>query len=386
MAGGGEPVDYVVIGGGFYGCCLALMLRSISRSVVVVEAADRLLSRASRVNQARVHTGFHYPRSALTAVKSMVLRQKFAKHFPDAVVANFQMLYAIASQRSKVSAKRFLRTFTDMGAPIAPASPGHSALFRSDMIDGVFACEEYAFDFSVLRTHFEERFASLDMDLRLRTRVVGVDERADDVVVRLDDGHELVARRVFNVTYSQINQILRSAALPEAELKHELAEIALVEMPPALEKIGFTVMDGPFFSCMPYPSAGLHSLTHVRYTPHASWTDRRDLPSAYDVFDRLPRDSKHVHMILDSSRYVPALSDVVWKRSIYDVKTVLVKTEKDDARPILFRRQPDTSRVISIMGGKIDNIYDLFDLVRMTEPAWAGADERHVYPATAAAG
>ena len=36
----GKDVDYLIIGGGFYGCCLALYLRSISDRVLVVEAAD----------------------------------------------------------------------------------------------------------------------------------------------------------------------------------------------------------------------------------------------------------------------------------------------------------------------------------------------------------
>jgi hypothetical protein len=31
------------------------------------------------------------------------------------------------------------------------------------------------------------------------------------------------------------------------------------------------------------------------------------------------------------------------------------------------------------MGGKIDNIYDLFDLVKTTDEAFACADDRHVY-------
>ena len=66
----GVRFDHIIIGGGFYGCCLALFLRSISRKVLLIEAEDQLLSRASRVNQARVHTGFHYPRSAATASAS----------------------------------------------------------------------------------------------------------------------------------------------------------------------------------------------------------------------------------------------------------------------------------------------------------------------------
>ena len=375
-----EAVDYVVIGGGFYGCCLALMLRSISEKVMLVEAGNQLMERASRVNQARVHTGFHYPRSALTAVKSMVLRQRFAADFPDAVVSNFQMLYAIAARRSKVSAKRFYRSFVDMGAPIAPATPSQAALFRPDFVEGVFACEEFAFDFSVLRQHFIRRFAELDFDVRLNSEVCELEDCRDEVVVRLSDGSEVRARRAFNVTYSQINHLLRSGLLPEADLKHELAEVALVKVPSSLEGIGITVMDGPFFSCMPYPSAGRHSLTHVRYTPHASWTDQGTDRSAYEVRDSITPESQCRHMVLDASRFVPAIADVEWDRSLFDVKTLLIKNEKDDGRPILFRQQPETSRVISIMGGKIDNIYDLFDLVRQTEPEWKRADERYVFP------
>ena len=57
----GQPgrYDAIIIGGGFYGCCLALYLRSILENVLVLEREGGLLSRASFVNQARIHTGFH---------------------------------------------------------------------------------------------------------------------------------------------------------------------------------------------------------------------------------------------------------------------------------------------------------------------------------------
>jgi len=91
--------DVVIVGGGFYGCCLALFLRSISDKVLVVEAQDALLTRASRVNQSRIHAGFHYPRSFVTALRSQALSARFARDFSDAVVDDFQMLYAIARRR-----------------------------------------------------------------------------------------------------------------------------------------------------------------------------------------------------------------------------------------------------------------------------------------------
>jgi glycine/D-amino acid oxidase-like deaminating enzyme len=372
------PVDYLIVGGGFYGASLALFLRSVSARVMVVEAGPALLGRASRVNQARVHTGFHYPRSALTAVKSMVLHRRFAADFPDAVVDDFQMLYAVARNRSKVSAKRFFHMFRDMGAPIAPATPPQAALFDPSRIEAAFACTEFAFDYSVLQRHLADQLDALDIDLRLNTTVEEVADVAGGAVARLSTGEEIHARYIFNVTYAQLNAVLRSGGLPEAALKHELAEVALIEPPPQLDGYGITVMDGPFFSAMPYPAEGLHSLTHVRYTPHASWTDRDTALSPYQVFERMTPATRHRHMILDARRYVPCLVEAQWRRSLYEVKTVLVKNEKDDGRPILYQRQPQDSRIISIMGGKVDNIYDLFDLVRTTEPEWAGADLRHL--------
>ena len=51
--------------------------------------------------------------------------------------------------------------------------------------------------------------------------------------------------------------------------------MALVEPPAELGGAAVTVMDGPFFSLMPYPSRGLFTLSHVRYTPHCSWHDGR---------------------------------------------------------------------------------------------------------------
>lgn len=373
--------DYIVIGGGFYGCCLALYLRSISRRVLVVEASSRLMNRASRVNQARVHTGFHYPRSAATAVKSMLLHRRFLKDFPEAVVGDFQMLYAIARRRSKVAAKKFYRMFRDMGAPIAPAPPSHRALFNADMIEEAFTCFEVAFDHAVLARQVGARLADAGVEVRLSTELCGLQDRAGGVVAGLSDGSEVTARYAFNITYAQINAVLAKAGLPHARLKHEIAELALIEPPCELEKIGVTVMDGPFFSTMPYPSEQLHSLTHVRYTPHESWADDPERRDPYRYFASLDPETRYAFMLRDAQRYLPCLGGATFRRSIYDIKTVLLKNEGDDGRPILYHRKPDSSRVISILGGKIDNIYDLFEAVKGTSPEFASLDAGFVFGA-----
>ncbi len=369
-------VDYLIVGGGFYGCCLALFLRSISAKVLVIEAGDTLLDRASRVNQARVHTGFHYPRSALTAVRSMLLHQRFMTDFPEAVVDDFQMLYAIARRRSKVSAKRFYRMFRDIGAPIRPALPSEAALFDPDMVEGIFACSEAAFDYTVLRHHLARRLDHSGVEVRMSVALAHLQDQPDGIRATLSDGSEIEARYAFNITYAQINDVLGRSGLPPAALKHELAEIALVEPPAELQGLGVTVMDGPFFSCMPYPSAQLHSLTHVRYTPHVSWNDKTGGPSAYENMAQFQPRTRVQHMIHDAQRYMPCLGRCVPHQSLYEVKTVLTKNERDDGRPILYQQLPADSRLVSILGGKIDNIYDLFDLVRGTDAEFGAAHAR----------
>jgi glycine/D-amino acid oxidase-like deaminating enzyme len=379
QAGARTAHDYIVIGGGFYGCCLALYLRSISSRVLLVEAGARLMDRASRVNQARVHTGFHYPRSAATAVKSMVLHRRFLADFPDAVVGDFQMLYAIARRRSKVTAKKFHRMFRDMGAPIELAQPSHRALFDPDMIEDVFACQEFAFDHKILGQQVAMRLVAAGIDVRLNTALTGLSDHRSGVVAALSDGSEVSARFAFNITYAQINAVLAEAGLPGAKLKHEVAELALIEPPRALDRIGVTVMDGPFFSAMPYPSEALYSLTHVRYTPHESWADNSAARDPYRHFASLTPESRYAFMLRDAQRYLPCLAEARYRRSIYDLKTILIKNEGDDGRPILYHRKPDESRVISILGGKIDNIYDLFEAVKDTAPEFAGLNARLVF-------
>ncbi len=345
---------------------------------MLVEAGDTLLDRASRVNQARIHTGFHYPRSALTAVKSMALHRRFVADFAEAVTDDFQMLYAIARRRSKVCAKRFYRMFRDIGAPIMAASSPQSALFDNRHIESVFACSEAAFNYKILRRMLMDRLDQEGVSLQLCTSVEALRDSDDDTVATMSDGSEIQARYVFNITYSEINNVLASSRLPQAKLKHELTELALIEPPEELRGIGVTVMDGPFFSCMPYPAEQLYSLTHVRYTPHESWIDNDGLgrPSSH-LASHQPITRVH-HMIKDSQRYMPCLERAIYRRSIYEVKTLLLKNEQDDARPILIHRKPEDSRVISILGGKIDNIYDLFDFVRQFSPELKGAHAQHL--------
>lgn len=360
--------DAVIIGGGFYGAVIAVYLakqRGFKR-IVLVERESALLTRASYNNQARVHNGYHYPRSFTTAYRSRVNLPKFVRDCPDAVKQDFTKLYAIARRNSKVTAKQFEHFCREIDAKIQPAAPSLQALFEPRLIESVFLVEEYVFDSTKLTSWVERELKECGVQVRFETRVTAISNGPLNgtlrVVIQPNRGTEALipCRYVFNCTYSGLNQFNGDFPGLQTGLKQEIAEMALIQVPPPLQGLGITVMDGPFFSMMPFPPVDLHTLSHVRYTPHLHWSDRQGI-DPYQKLEQYERVTRVDRMLRDVSRYLPAMLDAKYVDSLFEVKTVLVKNEGDDGRPILFERHPELPGCYSILGGKIDNIYDVLE-------------------------
>jgi glycine/D-amino acid oxidase-like deaminating enzyme len=355
-------VDALVIGGGFYGLYVAAHLREKLMNVMVCEREADLMQRASYANQARVHNGYHYPRSIVTAFRSRVNYARFVSEFPGCIDQSFAKVYAIARKFSKVTSEQFRRLALRIGAPIRPADPSTRRLFAADFIEDVFATEECAFNAVKLKEQMEERIAKARIDVCLETKIERLQPAGDCLDVELTAAgveRKVRAGMVLNCSYSNINQPIVASGIPPIPLKHELAEIALVDVPDELRQRGVTVMCGPFFSCMPFPAQGLHSLSHVRYTPHGHWYDGDQYAPATDVFRRAARESQFPAMQRDAQRYVPLMAGCVYRGSLWEVKTVLPRNEVDDGRPILFKPHYGIRNHHVLMGGKIDNVYDV---------------------------
>lgn len=358
--------DAVIIGGGFYGATIALYLakqRGLKR-ILLVEREPSLLTRASYNNQARVHNGYHYPRSFTTAYRSRVNLPKFVRDWPHSVKQDFTKLYAIARRNSKVTAKQFYRFCREIGANIQPADPSLRKLFEPRLIEEVFLVEEYAFDTTRLAQWAERELRESGVQVRLQTRVTSIHRGANqNLFVTLQDVHseELMnCRFVFNCTYSGLNQLAGDFAGTRTGLKHEVTEMALIKVPSVLQDLGITVMDGPFFSMMPFPARGLHTLSHVRYTPHLYWIDEQGV-DPYQKLAAYERSTRFDRIVRDVGRYLPSILHAKYVDSLFEVKTILLKNECDDGRPILFERHPELPGCYSVLGGKIDNIYDVLE-------------------------
>ncbi|ODT96388.1 MAG: amino acid oxidase [Planctomycetes bacterium SCN 63-9] len=359
-----QTYDAVVIGGGFYGSVVGRELRRYFDRVLILEQEKDLMQRASYVNQARVHQGYHYPRSILTSLRSRLNFTRFVDEYGGAVVSEFEKYYAIARTFSKVNARQFKQFCDRIGAPVGPAPSRVKALLNPFHIEETFTVLEYAFNSAKLKDLIKAQLVANDVEFQLRSSLETA--RPAGRSLRLTVEHEgatdtIEARYVFNCSYSHINGVLWRSGLPLIPMKHEFAEMALIDVKEPLKGMGITIMDGPFFATMPFPDRNLHSLHHVRYTPHHSWLDTRDggyLDARKHFASHRPA-SHYEHMIKDGIRYIPSLADARYVESLWEIKTVLPRSEVDDSRPILFRPVDDVPNIICILGGKIDNVFDI---------------------------
>ena len=117
-------------------------------------------------------------------------------------------------------------------------------------------------------------------------------------------------------------------------------------------------MDGQYWSTMPYPAFDCHSLSHVRYTPHMKWHEKNYCTDAYKISDRKQK-TKQLHMLNDAKRYLPIMKNSDYIGSKYTIKTVVSRNEINDGRPIVVKEHSVNPLIVSILGSKIDNIYDL---------------------------
>jgi glycine/D-amino acid oxidase-like deaminating enzyme len=349
----GYTCDALVIGGGFYGCETALELVRLGfEKVVLVEREPGLLRRASFVNQARIHNGYHYPRAYATAMRSRKNFETFVDEYSHAVMHDLEKYYAIA-KGSRVTADQYQAFCDQIGAFCRPAPRDVEILFEPGTIERVFLVRELAFDAVKIERRLSEQLLAANVELRLEqsARIVGLTDQAVEIKV---SGRLERAPWVFNCTYAELETVGVSI---RTRIKKELAEMILIRPPPQLKGRGVTVMDGPFFSTMPFPASGLHSLSHVRYTPH----EASENPEGSAV---RPVKSNGIAMLRDAARFMSCLSRAQIETSIFEIKAVLLKTENDDARPILMEKSAENERLLSILGSKIDNIYEVREYLR----------------------
>ena len=373
-----EQYDCVILGLGTYGLYCANKLAKLdpSKKILILEKDSQAFQRASYVNQARVHNGYHYPRSLSTALKSAKYYQRFIKDYDFAINSKFEKIYAISSDFSYASGENF-KDFCN-NANIKGDEIDSGKFFKEDVIDQAFVTEEFSLDAKKICKYFLSNLRkSPNVEIRYSTIINKAEKEGDNYHLKLSDKSSVYSNFIINATYASINQILNIFGFDNFKIKYEIAEICLGNVSNNILNIGLTVMDGPFFSLMPFGLSGLHSLSGVNQTPHKTSYDK--LPT----FDCQKENKNCTKEVLDNcnlciakpktawtemhqlaKRYLKGDIEMTYKESLFAIKPILQSSEISDSRPTIIKEFCNSPRFVSVLSGKFNTIYDLDQILK----------------------
>ncbi len=374
--------DFVIVGGGIFGCYAALYLAGKGGRVCLIEKEDRLFQKASLVNQARLHGGYHYPRSMATAALSDEHKARFtAEHRPFVNFA-FEKFYAIDRFGSFTDPQQFERfcRHLDIRCERVPEHP----LFNYERLESLYRTEEYSFDPVLLGNFYRQKIDAMAgitvlTNTRLTQALINGQQWVLEAKRQQEDLSEtliLDTPVVINATYAATNALNRLFGVDELALTHELSEIAFVHSPQFNGK-GLTVMDGPFGSIMPYGLSGLLSLSSVAYTHHKiSYDDLptfecqvpedpRCRPAAPGICTECPRRpvSNAYKMLAQMQQYYDDSVQFEHLFSYFTIKSKLKASYIDDGRPTEIARLRDEPSFYCLFAGKVNSIYEVEKIV-----------------------
>lgn len=368
--------DKIIIGAGIYGLYAALSCGRRGQNVLVLECDKAPFTRATYINQARVHQGYHYPRSLATALKSAGYFERFNREYAFCINSEFDQVYATSARYSWTDRDQFINFCKAADIPCEELPV--QRYFKEEMCDGAFLTREYTYDAMILKDYFLSETAGIsNIKIQYDSRVERIEKQSDRYEIEINGGNTYQAPYVLDAAYAGTNQILNMAGYEMFEIKYELCEIILCEVNEKLRNCGITVMDGPFFSVMPFGKTGCHSLTSVAFTPHA--TCYKELPefSCQSICTNGCSKTKlgncnecnakpHTAFAYMSSlarKYIRDDYEFHYKKSLFSMKPILMSSEIDDSRPTVIRTYSEKPTFVAVLSGKINTIFDLDEIL-----------------------
>lgn len=326
------PLKIAVAGAGIYGSTIAIRLAGRGHAVHLFDPLG-ILRAASAINQFRIHSGYHYPRSPETIEETLEARAEFLEAFAPAIVRNCSHYYAIPHEGSLTPPPLFESVMSDHRVPLKPARP---QWMNFDFIDKCYEVEEEIYDPDALRRLLEDRIAA--SGVRFEQRAFNPGERA---------GFDFVIWATYGLGYSR--GIFRAA-------KFQVAEKILIELPEHLRRVSLVVIDGPFTAFDPYGNSGRSQFGSAKHTNH--WTTKNasePIPEPYAHLLNRPtfepvEFTRFEAMRADSALAVPDSRHARYLGSRFTIRVVEDNPAQDRRTLYLLETSP---RELHIFSGKV---------------------------------
>jgi hypothetical protein len=348
-----------IVGGGIFGCLASIELSKVGHEVTLFESSSDVLKNASEINQARLHTGMHYPRDFETAFNAKKNHDDFKELFPEAVVP-IEQIYAVG-KGSKINFSDFLSFGKRLG--LHNSEIPCPAYLKAEFLEGVVRVPESTIDITIMRKEVKKLLSRYSVNLLLNESVNDVEIELGKPMLSSGNRQEVFDYLVV-ATYSTVDTFARKLGIAFRPTKKQLTEVVLCKIP-ELSGIGVTVMDGPFWSTMPYGLSGLHTLTSVVHTPFLeSFSDKLDCQKMHPFCGResladcnscLLRPASKTQSIIEHVKsFFRKEMEITLSHSMYTVKSLPfdLHSVSTDYRPTDIFHSPRINTIL-VHSGKI---------------------------------
>jgi glycine/D-amino acid oxidase-like deaminating enzyme len=191
-----ENYARLIIGAGIYGLYSAIALAKLGLSVAVLDADTAPFLRGSYINQARVHNGYHYPRSFSTAAKSAKYFQRFTADFNDCILFDFEQIYAISANYSWTNGSQFAKFCKNVKIRCDEMSD-ITPYFNTHAVEKAFVTHEFTFDAKLIGEKMYEEAVALGVKFAFNANIVAIEANGDKYKIHTAD-RVVAGRNQFN--------------------------------------------------------------------------------------------------------------------------------------------------------------------------------------------
>jgi hypothetical protein len=324
--------NIAVAGAGIYGATTAIRLAERGHHVSLFDPLG-IMQAASAINQYRVHSGYHYPRSPDTISETLEARREFIEAFAPAIVRNSRHFYAIPREGSRTTPEEYESVMRFHGLPLRNCRP---EWINFAYIAQCYEVEENSYDPDLLRLLIESRLQAMAIRFEQSKFVYG-----------MRGNYDFVIWSTYGMGPSR--DIFRIA-------KYQVAEKVLIESPQALQGVALVVVDGPFTAFDPYGNSHYSLFGSAKHTNHWTNTDSEaQIPEKYSK--RLNQasfspatDTRFEVMRDDCALAVPVAKNAKYVGSRFTMRVVEDDPQQD--RRILYV-QDGLPGEIHIFSGKV---------------------------------
>lgn len=252
-----------IIGGGFYGIMASLEVakNDYVKEVDLFEKGRSLINAAGKFNQARLHLGFHYPRSQETILQSKSGFNLYKERFPNVTKSIKKNVYLIRED-GLTGIDEYLMTMRRNKLNFQNIDISETSFkykFDGCPFQAIRVNERYI-DIVKLNQSLIREINEMGINVCLNQKVKTID--SEKGIIELNNGFLDNYDFIINCTYT--NPFLGFSNNP-CSLKYEFCTLLLISSEEIKDQ-AITVMDGPFVSIYPWLS-NLHSVSSVKFTP-----------------------------------------------------------------------------------------------------------------------